>query len=232
MGRVQKKDSNVIFYSINGDGDLAQRVPEGTPDAEPRELKKGPKAGTIIHEVFIEKIQNVLLDEFKIENHDEYGSQIKLTLRDMDEGSEEVYKINFSLNGKYGSNLIKRIESADLSKVMDLNPYNFISKDDGSKIVGISIVQDGKKIEQNYRKDDGGKGPSGVLPQPTEETKLGKTVLNWDEPNEFLYNIAKRIESEISMSNAVAQSNEAPAQTQSEDAAEYLAKMEEDDLPI
>ena len=82
-------------------------------------------------------------------------------------------------DGSYARSLYKQIFNCDLSKHMTLRPYSF-KGDNDKTITGISITQDGKKVDKEF--------PNGT-PDVSFKEKNGKFIVNnieADERVEFL----------------------------------------------
>lgn len=104
----------------------------------------------------------------KVELHDgTYGMQIMIT-------TSLGYVIQIKWDSRYGVHLMEKIvnDKLDLSKTITLQPYDF--ENEGKKIQGLNIIQDGEKISSAYFDAETKKEADGFPKVP--EAKNGKKI--------------------------------------------------------
>jgi hypothetical protein len=135
------------YYSVLADGKFHTTVAEGTTGATKREYetsdgKKGSK-WELVAQAITGKITNLAIYD------GDYGKQIQISL-----GTETTISLN--ANGNFAQDVMKKLPNIDLEKEVKFAPYSFIDEKSGKPKKGITIYQDGKKIESNYsvKKED------------------------------------------------------------------------------
>lgn len=106
----------------------------------------------------------------------DYGEQLTLTLQD----GESLYRLRMQADSKYARSFFYRMAGIDLDKKVTLTPYDFTGED-GKRVVGISVQQDGDKLKYNL--------PEGELPEVEVKTRGGKTT--YDDTDRYNYLIGK-----------------------------------------
>lgn len=140
------------WVSILADAKFRIQVPEGTEGSEKREIKDKVtgQVTNVKHELAFTtmtgKITNIAFYTGT------YGKNIQVDVTD-DTGT---LTLSVNASGKYGKNLIKKIPNIDMSKEVELSPYNFEDKVEKTKkgepvmYTGITVKQDDKKIEEFF----------------------------------------------------------------------------------
>ena len=135
----------MLFRSRIMRGKLARKVEEGTEGAKKREYTTpaGVEGVTfeIIKDAWVGKIYGV-----KIKDTD-YGQVCEVRFGDA--------IINIPTSGGYFQSFATALKNLDLSKEVIFRPYDFESE--GKRRVGVSLKQDGKKVENAYviKQEDG-----------------------------------------------------------------------------
>ena len=167
--------SSKIVTIVNGK--FAIRLPDNStdPEAVERTIEKGINAGKIrkeLHYTGIEgKIQSCYADE------SEYGTQFITQIVD-DEGSS--YKLQMSLKELF-KQYAKRMPNIDIDKPVFIG----LGHDKDRNRPYLFVKQDGVNVPMAFTKEK----PNG-LPEPTKKTVKGKEVWDWDEQENFLYEVA------------------------------------------
>jgi len=133
--------------------------------------------------VFEEKFRDVsgLLISMEIKEND-YGKQWIVEIKDGD----DRFIVNIPHASRYSTSLLKSLPNIDLSKPIRLMPWSMADKNDATKkVTGITIYQDGKKIEAAYTKEK----PNG-LPQMVQVKIKGSMVWDSSDMDEFLEKMA------------------------------------------
>jgi hypothetical protein len=139
------------FYNIlASDCKFHTQVEEGTENSIKREyefsgedgiVKKGVK-----HEQVVQKITGVI-SNIAIYESDSYGKSLHITMGDND------LVISLSLNTSFAKDFMRKLPNIDIEQPVELLPYSM--KIDGDKPKkGLSIKQDGKKVESYYFEKD------------------------------------------------------------------------------
>ena len=177
MGLTNGSSNNSKIVTISN-GKFTIRLPDDSedPNAIQRELKAGPNAGKLVKELQytgIEgKIQSCYVDE------SEYGANFVTELED-DEGSK--FSLQISLDSKFFGQYAKRMPNIDKSKALFLG----LGWDKEKESNFLFIRQEGESIKFAYTKEN----PNG-LPAPIKKTVKGVEKWDWEEHENFLYEVA------------------------------------------
>lgn len=131
------------------------------------------KKGNTVWEKHYQSVEGVITGIEKKES--DFGVDWKLTLTD----DGERYIISMPYSSRYTNAFFKVIKNIDLKKAIVFNPWQMQDKNNPTKTVsGVSVKQDGKKIEPYFTKEN----PNG-LPQMVKMTvkEKGKNVDKWDD---------------------------------------------------
>jgi len=157
-----------------------ERVDPATKTAETRQLKKGDKLGWWVIEEQFTHIEGIITGiKTEVGN---FGLQLFLTIND--NGEEMI--IRTSLKGNYGSSFVKRLPNIDLKKEVELSPYNF-TNDEGKRVSGLTVKQNGEKIYSKFTKDD-----PGDCPAPKQKKTAEGIKWDWDDQIMFLRDLADK----------------------------------------
>jgi hypothetical protein len=153
-------NKGIKFVTVLSDGKFHQSVEEGTPGSVIREYEdsKGVK-GSKVELVFSEasgKITNIKFED------GEYGKNIQI---EMDGNGV----ISLGTSSSFGEDFMKKFPNIDLSDVVLLKPYSF-EDDKGKNRKGITIYQNGAKVE-NYYYDPVSNKPCNGIPEVEGDTK-------------------------------------------------------------
>lgn len=194
MGLEETRSSNTTYLSIVG-GRLVKRITQeeynkgkdnGEEGLSERKLTKGPNEGDSVYEKQYRGLSG-FVSSAKVESSD-YGQQVILELID-----DITYKVNIPLDSGYANDLMFKWPSVDLDMQLYISPWKF-EDDEGKNRMGMTLKQDGTKIDRYWTKDN-----PGELPQATKK-KVGKET-KWDFTDqqnyliEFFENKAKDIKS-------------------------------------
>lgn len=191
--------SRTNYYSV-AYGKLSNRVkniPEGYTEYIEADLKNkiqnveqidlrnrylDKAKGDYPYQIFYDSLTGVITDQSKTEN--EHGTFLNITVNDTD-GDNSIIQLNFY--SKYAENLLNRLLAAKQGEETTFFPYAIpnVAEIDGQNksfyTQGISVKQNGQKVEPKFKNDDK------ELP-PTEQVKVkGKTQTSRDNRVDFLY---------------------------------------------
>lgn len=159
-------------------GKFTIRLPEGSddPNAVERTLEKGVNAGKVVKELQYTGIEGKIIRCYTDES--EYGSNYITELED-DEGSR--FKLQIPVDNIFFSQYAKRMPNIDTEKPLFLG----IGYDRESDRNFLFARQNGEKVPMAYTKDN-----QNGMPQPTKKTVKGKEIWDWEEQENFLYEVA------------------------------------------
>ncbi len=177
MGLTNGTSNNSKIVTIVK-GKFTIRLPEGTdePNAVERTLEKGANAGKVVKELQYTGIEGTI--ERCYVDESEYGANFITELVD-DENSR--FKLQIPLDSQFFGQYAKRMPNIDTTQPLFLGlgydrerERNFLYARQGENKVGMA-----------YTKEN----PNG-LPEPTKKTVKGKEVWDWEEQENFLYEVA------------------------------------------
>jgi hypothetical protein len=170
-------------------GKFTIRLPEGSddPNAVERTLEKGDNAGKVVKELQYTGIEGTIETCYVEEL--EYGTNYVTELID-DEGAR--FKLQIPLDSQFFGQYAKRMPNIDTSKPLFLGlgfdrerGRNFLYARQGEEKVGFHFTKE---------------NPNG-LPEPTKKTVKGKEVWDWEEQENFLYEVAMDFSSKLESSD-------------------------------
>ena len=170
-------------------GKFTIRLPEGAddPTAVERTLEKGVNAGKVVKELQYTGIEGTI--ERCYVDESDYGANFITELID-DEGAR--FKLQIALDSQFFGQYAKRMPNIDTAKPLFLGlGYD---RERGRNF--LYARQDEEKVSMAYTKDN----PNG-LPEPTKKTVKGKEVWDWEEQENFLYEVAMDFSSKLETSD-------------------------------
>ena len=157
------------------------------PNAVERELTMGANAGKKVKELHYTGIEGTI-DNCYVDESD-FGANFITELVD-DEDAR--FKLQMPLDSQFFGQYAKRMPNIDTSKPLFLGlGYD---REHGRNF--LYAKQDGEKVLMAYTKDN----PNG-LPQPSKKTVKGKEVWDWEEQENFLYEVALDFASKLETSD-------------------------------
>ena len=177
MGLTNGTSNNSKIVTIVK-GKFTIRLPEGTdePNAVERTLEKGANAGKVVKELQYTGIEGTI--ERCYVDESEYGANFITELVD-DENSR--FKLQIPLDSQFFGQYAKRMPNIDTTQPLFLGlgydrerERNFLYARQGENKVGMAYT----KENQNG------------LPEPTKKAVKGKEVWDWEEQENFLYEVA------------------------------------------
>ena len=177
MGLTNSKSNESKIVTIVK-GKFTIRLPEGAddPNAVERTLEKGANAGKVVKELQYSGLEGRITSCYVDET--EFGANFITNMED-DEGARFLLQI--PLDSQFFSQYAKRMPNIDKEQ-----PIFFgLGYDRERERHFLYSRQNNEKVSMKYTKDN----PNG-LPQPTKKTVKGKEVWDWDEQENFLYEVA------------------------------------------
>jgi hypothetical protein len=154
-----KKDTDKKRYlTILADGKLHERVDEDTEGAKVRTKKEQDgtvvdvedKDGNTIYELTYPGIVATIKDvKF---NESDYGTNVNIELEDEDDNQ---FILSLACSSNYGERFMEVLPNLDLNEEVDFTPYSFTPKGKSEKVRGLTIMQDGEKVENAFATKDG-----------------------------------------------------------------------------
>lgn len=189
-GAKQKTESPVKYWGFSR-GQFVRRVNENTKGAISRTLEKGPNAGKVVYEIFMDEITGQLID-IKIKDGD-YGKSFQLLI-DVSIDEPEFFAIDFKFQSA-GKRLLKTLPNIDISQDIAIRTWEMDTtnaKGEPITMTGATVYQGeiskAGKVPPAYTKDE----PNG-FPELKEVKVKGKKV--WDDSDqiEFLEDLISSI---------------------------------------
>jgi hypothetical protein len=177
MGLETVSNSTNKFVTIVN-GLFTIRLPDTSddPKAVERTLTKGPNAGKVVKELQFNKLSGKLTSSY-IDKSD-YGSSLIFNLVD---GSES-FKLQLPVESQFFSQIVKRLPNFNLdSEETEFNMGYDTERDKPFTY----LRQDGATVPMHFTKDN----PNG-MPQPKQKTVKGEKKWDWEDQENFLYDVA------------------------------------------
>lgn len=187
MGLTNGTSNSKIVTIVKGKFTIRLSDDSDNPSAVERTLEKGVNAGKVVKELQYTGIEGTI--ETCYVDESEYGANFITDLID-DEGSK--FKLQIPLDSQFFGQYAKRMPNINTAKPLFLGlGYD---KERGRNF--LYARQDDVKISMAYTKDN----PNG-LPEPTKKTVKGKEVWDWEEQENFLYEVAMDFSSRLETSD-------------------------------
>lgn len=133
FGKIRQKNQS------NG-----EKVTKDTPNAVKRTTQSGNESWAIEYDFCEGKIENIFYRQ-----DENYGNSFEVVLSDV----ADEYQLSFKEDSRFWTDLMKKLPNIDLSERVKLFAYDFESK--GKRYVGMSVEQNGQKIQSFYSKKVG-----------------------------------------------------------------------------
>ena len=141
--------TGATYLTIVG-GNLVQKVAEGTEGARLRKYEKSDKSFGEKWEIVYTNWEALITGiEFK---KGDYGDECKIIMADA--------ILTLPTAGRYFADFAAKLKSADVSKPLLIHPYSF--EVDGKMKTGVSLQQDGVKLQSYYWDSEAKKSINGI----------------------------------------------------------------------
>jgi len=138
---TSSSSSTPLFYILNGQ--FAEKVPEGTPNA----VSRVNKNNETVHEVYRKAWRGIVKD-WQIRESEFQGKKFKSLLVMFDDAT-------ISLSGKMMSEFIKKFAGAKQDEEITVSPYpEFVGKDGITKKAGLTIYQNDQRLYSFFSEYD------------------------------------------------------------------------------
>ena len=155
------KKGDKVFLTILADGKFHEQVEEGREGAVAREYEDENDEKKIKYELVHDSVKGIITSVSVVEG---FKGLKNLNI----EIDSEI--ISTGVKGQYGEDLLKKLPAIDLSKEVTLTPYSFIPKGEDTVKKGLTVYQDGVKVESFYWDKETKTEKNGV-PTPVGDTK-------------------------------------------------------------
>lgn len=136
-----EKKSDKTFLTILADGKFHEQVSEGTQGAVAREYEDENGEKKVKYELIHDSVKGIIT---KISVEEGFKGLKNLNI----EIDSEI--ISTGVKGQFGEDLLKKLPSIDFTKEVTLTPYSFIPKGEDVVKKGVTVYQDGVKVESFY----------------------------------------------------------------------------------
>lgn len=155
-----EKKSDKTFLTILADGKFHEQVSEGTQGAVAREYEDENDEKKIKYELVHDSVKGIITSVSVVEG---FKGLKNLNI----EIDSEI--ISTGVKGQFGEDLLKKLPSIDFTKEVTLTPYSFIPKGEDVVKKGVTVYQDGVKVESFYWDKETKTEKNGV-PAPVGDT--------------------------------------------------------------
>lgn len=139
------QNSDKTFVIVLADGKFHKSVDAGTEGAVVRSYEDKDGATKTKTELVFDTVKGMIT---KLEFVDgEFGKSLHVEI-----DNDGIVSVGTA--SPFGEDLMKKLPSLDFSKEVTLTPYAFIPKGEENSKKGISVYQDGVKVQSNYYKAD------------------------------------------------------------------------------
>lgn len=167
MALKPKEQKNIL--TVLSDGSIRLSVTEGTEGAITREIKdkQTGEVTQVKHELVFEELSGKVTDITFFDG--DFGKLLQLTINDLVDGEDQEFILSVATSSSFGEDIMKKLPAMNLAKEATFRPYSFIG-DNGKSLKGVSILQDGEKVENHFYDKEKKKALNGV-PAPEGDTK-------------------------------------------------------------
>jgi len=190
-----------------------------------RKRTKGKNEGKSVFYYILNDVSGMLTNIKSTVN--DFGEFVELEFTDVDE------TFGVSLGDVYSricKDFIRRMGNIDLKKELVFGVWNITAEeaDNGKAKSGVKMYQDGNKLEYYIGYDE--------MPEPTTKKKGSKTIWNFDDQEEFLYDALKTFKNDNFLNETVGEAlppkEEAPKAKATARKPREAAKSSTDGLPF
>ena len=161
MGLEIIEDNKTYLTIVQGT--LSQQVKEGTPNSEKRVYEKKDGSTGEKWELKFKSVSGVI-SKMEIKDSD-FGEQLIIVISD----AGEFFQLQLPLTSNYFTDFGRKLPNIQLQYPVTISPYDFTTKE-GKKKTGMTISQEGVKLE-NYYYDPVGKKNLHGFPSPKNNGK-------------------------------------------------------------
>jgi len=190
-----------------------------------RKRTKGKNEGKSVFYYILNDVSGMLTNIKSTVN--DFGEFVELEFTDVDE------TFGVSLGDVYSricKDFIRRMGNIDLKKELVFGVWNITAEeaDNGKAKSGVKMYQDGNKLEYYIGYDE--------MPEPTTKKKGSKTIWNFDDQEEFLYDALTTFKNDNFLNETVGEAlppkEEAPKAKATARKPREAAKSSTDGLPF
>lgn len=185
MGLNSSTYSNRTFINIV-QGKFAKRVSEDTPGAKQRIIEKDDGSKKPVWELIYDSI-DAMIDSIEVDETGKFGDQLKINMSDVG----ETFTISLAMNGREAKSFLCCLKNINLNENVTLLPFNFESKEDGRRVIGMNTYQGGTEKENKVAPYFSKEQPNG-LPQVPEGSDKDEFKIVMKQQEIFLKKWAKK----------------------------------------
>lgn len=164
----EKEGGNYITFKPSI-GRLTIKSDQGDPEAKPRTYKdSNTKQDVTVYEQRFQFITGKVVG-VKVDTTGEYGSQLKIVIRD----GETDYTLPVPLNKSWGTKVAEAIPNVKLDEDVAVTAYGDFTSPDGKDVqAGLSLKQGGERVTShfNYKENDAWVRAEGFPEYPQADT--------------------------------------------------------------
>lgn len=169
----EKEGGNYISFKPSV-GRLTIKSDASDPEAKPRTYKNSQTGEDVtVYEQRYQYISGKIVG-LSVDTSGDYGSQLKIVLRDGDTD----YTLPIALNKSWGTKVAECLPNVKLDEEVLFTAYGDFTTDDGKEVqAGLSVKQNGERIISafNYKEGDEWKRAEGYPAYPNPDTIPDKT---------------------------------------------------------
>ena len=169
-------NASKIVTIVRGKFTLRLADDSDNPKAVERTLEKGANAGKVVKELHYTGIEGNITSCYVDES--DFGANFITELVD-DEDAR--FKLQIPLDSQFFGQYAKRMPNIDISKPLFLG----LGYDKEHNRNFLFARQNGEKVSMAFTKDN-----LNGMPEPNKKTVKGKEVWDWEEQENFLYEVA------------------------------------------
>ena len=180
-GTHERESESTRYYTVN-DGKFVRRVKDPNAKTKERILEKGANAGKVVYEEQYSSIVGRLIeikqDQSKEKINGAFLKNWVFVLDTTDDKGISKAVINTPFSSGYSSGILFCLPNINLNDDVEIAPWKLHDKEKNKDIFGISVYQDGKKINRAFSKEQPGKLP------PLEKVMF-KGEEKWDDTKQI-----------------------------------------------
>lgn len=174
------RSTSGVFCRI-ASGKVVRNAEKGTPGAirVEKKDKKGNGTGEFTYQIHNDTVDGRIVGlQAKADSYN--GEEMRKLVITLNDGSE-VINVDINEKSRYWQGFMYALPNIDLSRPVELAPYDFTPKGETKPKIGMNVKQGGQKVPPAFTRDAPGK-----LPPPTEAMFEGKTRLDFFNQRQWL----------------------------------------------
>lgn len=222
MSMTTNKERVSNYYNVNL-GKIVKSLGKVEPTDMTGITPRVNKNGETVYEIIATGIRGKVIAlglKQPEQGKEDFGAKIVFTMQS-EQGEKAILECKF--DSAYGRSFMQVLPDLDFSKEIEFEPYQYLNKKTGKNTTGMSVYQDGAKLDWNYTRAN----PNG-LPPLEKITFKGKDA--WDNTNQLAYFTSKLEEAIQKVSGMTPAPVSAPVDAGNE--APMMPEDDNDDVPF